>query len=308
MKTLRLICACLALASVVAGAQPASDADRCLAITNNPDVAIKHCTAAISSGKISGEKLAELYASRSAELNNKGEYDRAITDASAALKIFPKLALAYHQRGVAWANKGDFDRAIADFDAVLQLNPNDASAYHARAVEYTIKGDYARAIADFDAGLKLDPKSDDIQFARGRTLFYMSEHARAISDFEAAFKVQPNTYIALWLYLARKRAGTPEAEELLERDTRGAGSGWPAAVIALYVGRTNPESIIVAAGDPDPVRRREFRCEADFYIAHWHLIKGDRPRAQTMLQEVQRACAKNMLEYEGTLAELKRMK
>lgn len=308
MKKLKLICLYLAMASAVASAQPASDADKCQAITNNPDLAIKHCTAAIDSGKISGGNLAQLYVNRSSEWTGKGNYDQAITDATAALKISPGMHQAHHQRGVAWANKGDFDRAIADFDAALLLKPNDPVVHHARAVEYAVKGDYPRAIADFDAALRLDPKSDDMQFARGRTLFYMSEHARAVNDIEAAFKAQPNTYVAIWLYLARKRGGVADAEELLDRATRALGVGWPSAVIALYAGRTDPASVTAAATDPDPVRRREFRCEADFYIAHWHLIKDERASALAKLQEVQRACPKNILEYEGAVAELRRLK
>jgi lipoprotein NlpI len=297
---------CLMLAAAGAHAQ-ASDAERCRAGGNNPDVVIKHCTAAIGSGKFAGEELARLYESRSEEWANKGDYDRAISDASAALKHAPKMAQAHYQRGLAWANKGDYDRAIADFDAALQLRPGNASVHASRAVEYSVKGDYARAIADFDAALKIDPKATDAQFARGRTLFYMSEYARAAQDIEAAFKAQPNAYVALWLYLARKRGGVTGAEALLERDMSGFRGGWPFAVAVLYDGRTDPQSVAVAAGDSDPVRRRELGCEANFYIAHWHLGKGERADAHTRLQNVQRECPKNILEYEGAVAELRRL-
>ncbi|MCW5604820.1 MAG: tetratricopeptide repeat protein [Burkholderiales bacterium] len=300
-------CLCLILASAT-WAQTASDAELCLSITGNPDLAIKHCTAAIESKKITGEDLAQLYSGRAAEWAAKGDYDRAIADAGTALKLAPKLAFAHYQRGVAWANKGEVERAIADFDAALQLRPNDPAVLYSRAVEYTVKGEYARALADFDAVLRIDPKAEDVQFARGRTLFYMSEHERGMKDMETAFKAQPNLYVALWLYLARKRSGVANAEELLDRETRGLGGGVPGAAAALYGGRTDLESVAAAAKDPDPVRQREYRCEADFYIAHWHLIRDERPRALPLLQEVQRTCPKNILEYEGAVAELRRLK
>jgi lipoprotein NlpI len=303
-----ILLTCLFLACGAAYAQTASDAERCESISNNPDLAIKHCTAAISSGKYSGDALARLYMSRSGEWAGKGDFDQAIADASAALKVAPKTAFAHYQRGVAWANKGEYDRAIADFDAALQLKPNEPAAHYARAVEYSVKGDYKRALADFDVALKLDPKAEEVRFARGRTLFYMSDYARAVSEMEAAQKAQPNSYTALWLYLARKRAGVSNAEELVERDTRVGGGSLANAIAALYGGRTDPQSVLAAAEDPNPAQRREQRCEAEFYTAHWHLTRGEQARARALLQEVLRTCPKNILEYEGAVAELRRLK
>ena len=147
-----------------------------------------------------------------------------------------------------------------------------------------------------------------VHFARGRTLFYQSEFARAANDFETAFSAKPNLYTALWLFLARKRGGNHDADDLLERETRRLRAGWPTTVIALYMGRTDVNSVLASATTSDPARRREMRCEANFYIAQAHLIKGERPAAQKLLQSVQRECPKNLLEYEGTLAELRRVK
>lgn len=299
---------CLALAAATANAQPALDAERCHAVTNVPDVAIRHCTAAIDSGKFTGEALARLFVSRAGEWTTKGDHDRAIADTNAALKIMPRMAAALHQRGVAWANRGDADRAIADFNAALALKADDPAVLHSRGVEYAVKGEYARAIADFDAALKLDAKADDTLFAKGRTLFYMSEFARAVAEMEAAYKANTNAYIALWLFLARQRGGTTSAEAMLERDMAEFKGAWPYPVAVLYAGRTDPESVRVAGTDPDPARRREIRCEVDFFMAHWHVIKGAPDQARPLLQEILKSCPKNILEYEGAVAELRRLK
>jgi lipoprotein NlpI len=302
------VCLWLALAAAAAHAQPAADAERCHSISNNPDLAIKHCTAAIDSGKFGGEALARLYLSRSEEWTAKGDYDRAIADASAALKLAPKMLQALHQRGVAWANKGEADRAIADFDAALALKPDNPAVLHARGVEHSVKGDYARAIADFDAALKLDPRADDTRFAKGRTLFYMSEFARAAAEMETAYKATPNAYYALWLYLARQRGNMTNAEGQLEREMAEFRGGWPHPVAVLFAGRTDPQSVRVAGTDPNPARGLEMRCEVDFYTAQWHIIKGASDSARPLLQQVLKSCPKNILEYEGALAELRRLK
>jgi lipoprotein NlpI len=308
-KNTTWLCLAFALAAGAAAAQPELDAERCRVIANNPDLAIQHCTGAIESGKFSGQALAELHVSRGVEWAAKSDYDRAIADYDAAIRLDPKYRDAFHNRGTAWANKGDHDRAIADFDAALRLAPQDAATLHARGVEWMVKGDYSRAISDFDAALGFDPKVGDIHFSRGRARFYAADYPRAIEDFERAYKTQPSDYSALWLYLARKRGGVAGAEDLLEKDTRATrDGGWPAHVIALYVGQTDAETVLKAASpDPDPRRQAERRCEANFYVAQWFLLRNASERALALLQEAQRECPKNFLEYEGAVAELRRL-
>lgn len=293
--------------STQAQAQTTADAELCRS-TTNADLAIKHCTAAIESRKANSDLLAQWYVQRGVQWAAKGDYDRAIADHAAALKLDAKARHANYYRGAAHSNKGEFERAIADFDAAIQLKADDPVLYHARGIELTVKGDYPRAIADFNKVLQLDPKAAGVHFARGRTLFYMSDFTRAANDLEIAFDARPNVYTSLWLYLARQRGGMPDADAQLERDTRRIRAGWPAPLIALYMGRTDANSVMVATASGEGTRRREMRCEADFYVAQDYLIKGERARAQTLLQGVQNDCPKNLLEYEGTLAELRRLK
>ncbi len=299
---------CFIFAGSIAQAQPANDADLCRTTINNPDLAIKHCTAAIETRKADSEMLALWYVQRGALWADKGDYDRAIADQSTALKLNAKVPQANYYRGAAWSNKGEYERAIADFDAAIKIRADDPVVYHARAIELTVKGDYPRAIADFDKALQLDAKAEGIHFARGRTLYYMSDFLRSTSDLESAFKTQPNVYTAIWLFLARKRGGNNDADYLLERETRGIRAGWPSPIIALFLGRTDVNSIMVGATNSDANRQREMRCEANYYVAQFHLLKGERPRAQMLLQELQRGCPKNLLEYEAATAELRRLK
>jgi lipoprotein NlpI len=301
-------CVAFALAPGMALAQAATDAEKCRSITGNPDLAIKHCSAAIASGKLSGQALAQAHVYRGVEYAGKGDHERAISDYSAAILIDPKFAEAYHNRGTSWANKGEPDRAIADFDAALRLNDKDPDVYHSRAVEWTVKGDYARAMSDYDAVLRLDPKATGVHFSRGRTLFYAADYAKAVVEFEKAHQAQASDYSGMWLFLARKRRGDEDAEQLLERDTRATRDGaWPTVLLALYVGQADVETAMKAAVDRDPGRQRERQCEANFYIAHWHLLRGAREHALPLLQEAQRTCPQNGIEYEGALAELRKL-
>jgi lipoprotein NlpI len=286
---------------------PATETDLCRNTQNNPEAAIKHCTAAIEGRKANNEMLAQWYVLRGTYWTDMGDYDRAIADHTAALKLDAKVRHAHYFRGIAWSNKGEFERAIAEFDTAAQTNANEPVIYHARGIELAIKGDYRRAVADFDKALQLDAKAQGVHFARGRALFYQGEFLRAAADFETALATRPSTYTALWLFLARKRGGNPDSESMLERETRRLRSGWPAPVVALYMERTDTKSVMASATTPDAVRERELRCEANFYIAQSHVIKGQRADAQKLLQVVQQSCPKNLLEYEGAVAELRRL-
>jgi lipoprotein NlpI len=292
------------LVLVVAAAAQAQDSDieRCSSVTGKPDLAIQHCTRAIESGKVSGETLAQMHYNRAVEWAAKGDYDRAIADYDAAIRINPKLADAYYNRGNAWGLKGDPDRAIADYDAFIRLNPRDPAAHIARAVELMVKGEYARAVAGYDTALALDPKSGIALHGRGRANFYAGDSQRAVADLERAWRTEPNHYTAAWLYLARKRAGAIDAEDLLDSETRGHRDGnWPTAVLMLYMGRTDLDSVLASAVDRDPRKQSEQACEASFYIAHWHLLRKEDDRAVPLLRQAQAGCPRDFLEHEGAV-------
>jgi lipoprotein NlpI len=304
----RACAAAILLVAVAAQAQGVDDAERCASVTGNPDLAIQHCTRAIESGKLSGTALAQVHYSRGIEWAAKGAHERAIADYDAAIKINPKFGDAYFNRGHAWGLKGDPDRAIADYDASLRLNPKDPTAHASRAVELMVKGDYPASLIGFDVAIGLDPKSGTALFGRGRARFYSGDFQRAAADMERALRIQPNLYTALWLYFARKRGNDPDAEVLLEEDSHGNRDGaWPATLVVFVLGRTDMSSVMAASTDRDAKRQSEQRCEANFYLGQWHILRGERDRAVALLKDAQAGCARDFLEYEGAVAELRRL-
>ena len=51
----------------------------------------------------------------------------------------------------------------------------------------------------------------------------------------------------------------------------------------------------------------EERCEAQFYLGQWHLLRDDRANSIKALRNAVKSCPKNFVEYTGALAELKRL-
>src|SRR3974377_2406738 len=68
----------------------------------SPDEVIANCTAKISSGAESGERLAHVLAIRARAYRFKKDYDQAITDATEGIKLNPASALSYYVRSQAY--------------------------------------------------------------------------------------------------------------------------------------------------------------------------------------------------------------
>ena len=52
----------------------------------------------------------------------------------------------------------------------------------------------------------------------------------------------------------------------------------------------------------------EQRCEAQFYIGQWYVLKGNAAEAETAFKVAVETCPKEFVEYAGAVVELKRLK
>lgn len=75
---------------------------------------------------------AKTLTARADDLNVKGDFDRAISDYDAALKVDPAFIDALNGRASAWRAKGDRKRALADLDAALKIRPDFEPARKSR--------------------------------------------------------------------------------------------------------------------------------------------------------------------------------
>jgi Flp pilus assembly protein TadD len=59
---------------------------------------------------------------------------------------------AYNSRGIAWHQKDEFERALDDYNAALRLVPNDIDVLINRAVTYRVMRESHRARAAHRTG------------------------------------------------------------------------------------------------------------------------------------------------------------
>ncbi len=147
---------------------------------------IAACTRAAALSGQTADVRASAMINRGEAYNAKGDYDRAITDFSEAIRLDPKYGAAYGDRGNAYYGKNDYDHAIVDYDAAIRLDPKNVGAFTNRGQTYYAKGDFTRAIASLSAALELDPKGANAYSLRGCGYVKAGLLAKAEADFKQA--------------------------------------------------------------------------------------------------------------------------
>ncbi|HUI97687.1 MAG TPA: tetratricopeptide repeat protein, partial [Xanthobacteraceae bacterium] len=300
----------------------------------SPDQRVASCTALIQSGDESASDLVGDYVNRGNAHADRHELDAAIADYSAVIDRVPTNAVAYYDRGDAFRMKRDYDKAIADYDRAIALNPKYEDAFVNRGAAYAGKGDLDRAISDYTVALYLDgadaaayrnrgdayvdqgetrlamedydeairraPGDESAYRSRGALHFYLGDFVAAADDLGRVAQSEPDDpYAMLWTYLAAARGDAERAERRLAQAATQARLGWPRPVLDLFLGGRTVAATLAAADDAPQ------RCEAEFYVGEWQLLRGDRTAAADALRAAVDACPKSFVESKGAQAELK---
>ncbi len=181
-------------------AQSQQEADRCADKGQNVSLnqRIEDCTAAIKSGRWSGAGLAWAYNNRSFAYILRGDFDRGIADADAAIRLDPNDAAAFNNRGNGYSEKEEYDRAISDFTEAIRIDPTYVLAFKNRGSVYQQQGDLDPAIADYSEAVRLEPGFAMAFADRGSAYREKGDLDRAISDFSTVIRLSPRNAKAFY--------------------------------------------------------------------------------------------------------------
>ena len=77
------------------------------------------------------------------------------------LRSTRSVAKAYSSRGYIWSCKGDYEKAITDYSEAVRLNAANPDIYANRAYAYYQIGDYRRSVADYSEVIRRKPDCAD---------------------------------------------------------------------------------------------------------------------------------------------------
>ena len=96
-------------------------------------------------------------------MKNLGDYEAAITDYDAAIRLRPDYVNAYYNRGVAKAKLDQYAAAITDYDAAIQFKPDYTKAYFSRGLAKRSLNKTTEAKQDFQTALQLAKQAGNVK-------------------------------------------------------------------------------------------------------------------------------------------------
>lgn len=130
--------------------------------------------------------FAEAYNARGMAHRKLAEFQKALQDYTAALDLNPHLAAAYNNRGIVHMETREFESALIDFDSAIDLEPDNAYGYCNRAIIYNSMGDFGRSVSDSSKAIELDPNLAEAYVTRGIAKIYSRSDNAAREDFNIA--------------------------------------------------------------------------------------------------------------------------
>ena len=121
-------------------------------------------------------------------------YQSAVVDSDAAIQLASAdedSSAAYHTRGAAKAALGDYDNAIADFDAAIRLNPETAINYLDRGLAKEALGEKDAAKADFEEATRINGDLAENYYKEGRGKNDGRAYEAAMDSFDRAIRLNP---------------------------------------------------------------------------------------------------------------------
>ncbi|MFE4337157.1 tetratricopeptide repeat protein [Streptomyces sp. NPDC056831] len=149
------------------------------------------------------------HTARAREHRVAGDYERALADYAAALRITPDAARAYGSRGETYRLMGRYEEALSNHTRAIEINPQASWIFAARAQTYQTMERHDEAITDYTRAIEINPQYTWAIAARAHTYLMMKRYDDALSDYAQALELTPQADWAI--------AGRGESYRLMGR-------------------------------------------------------------------------------------------
>jgi len=154
--------------------------------------AVQACTESLDQHILEGDNRFFLLASRAHAYVASGDWQHALDDYSAAIKLSPHNASLYYNRGIVLLARSDDDAALRDFDTAIGLDPKSVRALVERARIDAGRNDLGGALGDYSQAIRLQPGSAPLWSERGYLSLLGHDYRGAVKDESQAVQLDPN--------------------------------------------------------------------------------------------------------------------
>jgi clan AA aspartic protease (TIGR02281 family) len=217
------------------------------------------CTAVIKL-PLSKSQMIKALDHRGLDYQASGQYQRAVDDFSAVIRLGPTVAGYYDNRQTAYRALGQLDAALTDANTAVRLAPQAAFVYHSRATVLAALGRFDDAVADYDRAIAIDPRPPFRYFDKATALRRLARNSDAIATLTAGLSQTPGDRLLLKtrgmteLSSGQVAAAAQDLTTLLALDPADAEAA--STLAALGDGKVSPTTApaptVAARPGPDP--------------------------------------------------------
>ncbi|MDF3073393.1 MAG: peptidase caspase catalytic subunit p20 [Alphaproteobacteria bacterium] len=165
----------------------ADDAAECTLTTRNQPwgsaSAIAACTRLVQSSAKEPRSLAKAFVNRCVHYRFAGKAELAIEDCTRSLAL-EASAEGYSGRGLAYAIQGNYERAVSDLTAAIKSAPGSYIYYLTRANIYLAAERYDEAVQDYTKSMALNAAdAPTLVVSRAAAYTAMGKHDLAMKDY-----------------------------------------------------------------------------------------------------------------------------
>jgi len=115
-----------------------------------------------------------------------------------AIRLYTQLILVspnhyiYNHRGLVYFTLSEYEKAINDFTAAIKMAPKDTRVYTNRGLTYRMLKRYDESLKDFNKSLELNPLWPDTFYGRSLTYYDLGDIQHALEDCDKAISIKPD--------------------------------------------------------------------------------------------------------------------
>ena len=143
-----------------------------------------------------GNDSASLRTKLAEALRLQGDFDQAITELRAAIKIEPRSARAYSGLGLALRGQRNLPESTAAYQDAIRLDPDLIDAHNGLAVVLANQGNLNDAVTEFREIIRIDPDSAIGYYNLSYALADLDRDVESAAALREVVRINPNHYNA----------------------------------------------------------------------------------------------------------------